>query len=73
MTVISGRNSDPLKVDVGNIGKRMLNYVLQACPLLDQLSHQIRQTNTTLDGKLWGSLDDLCRTTHFMVATGLRV
>ena len=39
----------------------------------DQLRHQTWHTNTTLESKLLGSLDDLCRTTHFMTAAGLRV
>ena len=48
-------------------------HVLQACPLLTQLRDQTWPEGSTLHTKLWGTVDDLRRTSQFTTAAGLRL
>ena len=46
-------------------------HILMECPTHLQARNRIWAQRVTLEEKLWGSLDDLCKTAAFMEATGL--
>jgi hypothetical protein len=48
-------------------------HFLQSCPLYQRERLQIWPQYTSLDAKLWGSIDDLHRTAEFTALTGLRI
>ena len=51
------------------------NHILQICPLLEELrkKHWPGPTSTSVNQKLYGSLEDLRRTAAFVCETGLTI
>ena len=51
------------------------NHILQSCPLLEELrkKHWPGPTSTSVNQKLYGSLEDLRRTAAFVCETGLTI
>ncbi|KAK7088534.1 hypothetical protein V1264_022444 [Littorina saxatilis] len=54
-------------------GSMTTEHLLQTCPLHDGLRSQIWAEATTVQGKLYGSLDDLQRTATFARRTGVSI
>ncbi|KAK7114974.1 hypothetical protein V1264_000931 [Littorina saxatilis] len=54
-------------------GSMTTEHLLQTCPLHDGLRSQIWADATTVQGKLYGSLDDLQRAATFARRTGVSI
>ncbi|KAK7116490.1 hypothetical protein V1264_002161 [Littorina saxatilis] len=54
-------------------GSMTTEHLLQTCPLHDGLRSQIWAEATTVQGKLYSSLDDLQRTATFARRTGVSI
>ena len=48
-------------------------HILQACPLLDSEREKCWPTQTSIERKLYGKLDELRRTVGFIVSSGIKV
>ena len=54
-------------------GPQNTEHILQYCPTLDDLRRRVWPDGASLKDKLYGSLDSVKRTIHFMEATGLQI
>ena len=55
-----------------NTGEQTPGYVLQTCPLHQQLRQKVWPIHTSMETKLWGTAAGLRQTFQFIVLTGLR-
>nr|KAG5690144.1 hypothetical protein BaRGS_003467 [Batillaria attramentaria] len=55
------------------IGDQTTEHVLQQCPKLQELRTAVWPEETSLHSMLYGSLQDLQKTAHFIETTGLPV
>ena len=60
-----------LRAHLKRIG--IMPHILQDCPIWRQQRHQIWPQDESTTNKLWGTAEDLRRTTQFLATCGLRV
>ena len=53
--------------------EQTIHLILQDCPIWRKQRHQLWPQDESITNKLWGTAEDLCRTTQFLATCGLRV
>ena len=53
--------------------EQTIHHILQDCPVWRKQRHQLWPQDESTTSKLWGTAEDLRRTTQFLAACGLRV
>ena len=53
--------------------EQTVHHILQDCPIWQKQRHQLRPQDESTTNKLWGTAEDLRRTTQFQATCGLKV
>ena len=65
-------SADPVSQASGE-AEQTVHHILQDCPVWRQQRHQLWPQDESTTNQLWGTAEDLRRTTQFLATCGLRV